>query len=591
MKLNFNLRPALVYKKVYKDTRNTVFIKKMTIDQEFFDLLNASFTTEEEQRFSKHFSLYAGYGKNKKDFVIDLDEVWQWMGFVNKKNSKNLLMKRFVLDKDYILLDTNVKQNGSGGHNRKQIFLNIDTFKNMCMLSNSVKGKETRTYYIKMEEVFFEHLIKKHENIVDSLKKENAKKIAIERHQHLKQAYQNKPCVYILRLEYDEMLEERYIVKIGETDDIKTRITSLRQEYKNCLLLDVFPCPKPHTFEQYLFKREDISRQRVLGSELIVISKSFTYKMLLKIIEKNIDFFDLDTIDQRIAFMKQKLNTDYMNHKIRLMEQIMKAEDVETKKGYEHILETLEADFKRNQEELRLELEKEETPIEYKEPASDRTVYKYAIDDLQTPVAKYASLREAARSLNDSKVYDYHIRNAFLLNTEVNGFRWYCVDQDESGKDAELPREIPETVELSVAITSQQNKPRKNGLIAEIDETSKKIVNVFASMKEISERYNVADCTISIAIQKNRLCKGRRFRMYDECEDELKQTFTGVLPERRAKTCNKKVEQIDPNTNKVLRVFDTIQQVCHEFRICHKKINQLSESGDIYKNYKWRLVT
>ena len=40
------------------------------------------------------------------DYVIDLDNVWQWLGFLNKANSKRLLEKQFVINKDYKILLT-----------------------------------------------------------------------------------------------------------------------------------------------------------------------------------------------------------------------------------------------------------------------------------------------------------------------------------------------------------------------------------------------------------------------------------------------------------------------------------------------------
>jgi len=35
--------------------------------------------------------------------------------------------------------------------------LNIDTFKNLCMLAKTKRGKEIRKYYVKMEEIMMEY--------------------------------------------------------------------------------------------------------------------------------------------------------------------------------------------------------------------------------------------------------------------------------------------------------------------------------------------------------------------------------------------------------------------------------------------------
>jgi hypothetical protein len=47
-----------------------------------------------------------------------------------------------------------VEQDGCwGGHNAERIMMTPDTFKELCMLSNTAKGREVRGFYIKMEKV------------------------------------------------------------------------------------------------------------------------------------------------------------------------------------------------------------------------------------------------------------------------------------------------------------------------------------------------------------------------------------------------------------------------------------------------------
>ena len=37
----------------------------------------------------------------KNDFVINLDNVWNWLGFSSKFNAKRFLEKHFKIEKDY----------------------------------------------------------------------------------------------------------------------------------------------------------------------------------------------------------------------------------------------------------------------------------------------------------------------------------------------------------------------------------------------------------------------------------------------------------------------------------------------------------
>lgn len=97
--------------------------------------IKEKFNEEQQKLFVSSFYCYLNYDKNK-DFVVDLDNVWPWLGFSQKIKGKNLLKKNFILDKDYINftlpagkaktndnLDEKIKkEDNRGGHN-KQTFM------------------------------------------------------------------------------------------------------------------------------------------------------------------------------------------------------------------------------------------------------------------------------------------------------------------------------------------------------------------------------------------------------------------------------------------------------------------------------------
>ena len=49
--------------------------------------IKEQFTDTEQQLFVSSFYCYLNYNQ-KNDFVIDLDEVWKWLGFGQKYNAK-----------------------------------------------------------------------------------------------------------------------------------------------------------------------------------------------------------------------------------------------------------------------------------------------------------------------------------------------------------------------------------------------------------------------------------------------------------------------------------------------------------------------
>jgi len=110
-----------------------------------------NFNNYEQQMFIASFYCYLNHDY-KNDFVIDLDNIWQWLGFSQKVNAKTLLEKQFVFNKDYKFLisqpveqknfafvTTKAKEDTRGGHNKEIIMLNIKTFKLFCLHPRTFK--------------------------------------------------------------------------------------------------------------------------------------------------------------------------------------------------------------------------------------------------------------------------------------------------------------------------------------------------------------------------------------------------------------------------------------------------------------------
>jgi hypothetical protein len=58
------------------------------------------FTDDEQKLFLTSFYCYLNYHPTN-DFVIDLDNVWKWLGFSQKYNAERILEKHFIINNDY----------------------------------------------------------------------------------------------------------------------------------------------------------------------------------------------------------------------------------------------------------------------------------------------------------------------------------------------------------------------------------------------------------------------------------------------------------------------------------------------------------
>ena len=110
------------------------------------------FTDDEQKLFLTSFYCYLNYHPTN-DFVIDLDNVWKWLGFSQKYNAERILEKHFIINNDYKNLapqegKASSKNEKWGGHNKKTVIMNIRTFKLFCLLSETQKAKQIHNYFI-----------------------------------------------------------------------------------------------------------------------------------------------------------------------------------------------------------------------------------------------------------------------------------------------------------------------------------------------------------------------------------------------------------------------------------------------------------
>ena len=115
-----------------------------TYNNKLINKIKEEFTESQQQLFVSSFYCYLQYHPTN-DFVVDLDTVWEWLGFHQKYEAKRSLEKFFVIEKDYkVLLSQSAEQKNDtrGGHNKKTILMNIRTFKLFCIKAGTKKASE-----------------------------------------------------------------------------------------------------------------------------------------------------------------------------------------------------------------------------------------------------------------------------------------------------------------------------------------------------------------------------------------------------------------------------------------------------------------
>jgi predicted GIY-YIG superfamily endonuclease len=198
-----------------------------------------TFTDTQQRLFVGSFYCYLNYD-SKKDFVINLKDVWKWCGFGRVDHAKRLLIKEFIVDRDYKISlprkgepyetthennnknekkEENEKKEKKGKIKGKEtIMMTVYTFKKFCMKARTKKADEIHDYYVKMEEML-QDMMKE-----ESVELRNQLQVKDKRcENNILINFSKKPVVYI-------GLVESNIVKFGYTNNVEKRIKDHKRE-------------------------------------------------------------------------------------------------------------------------------------------------------------------------------------------------------------------------------------------------------------------------------------------------------------------------------------------------------------------------
>lgn len=328
-----------------------------TYQNKLITKIKNNFTNTEQQLFVSSFYCFLNYNQ-RNDFVIDLDNVWKWIGFSSKFNSKRMLEKHFIIDIDYKCLPLNLDKQDTqthGGHNKEIIMLTIRTFKLFCLKAGTKKAEQIHEYYIKLEETLQEivqeesdELKLQLENNDKELEKKDNEKNRIREKTLIDNFQNNHQCVYYGVIDNVSNDNEK-LIKFGNSNDLKTRVYSHKKTYFNFRLTNAFRVENKLQIENAIKDHPILSkRQRTLTIngknyvELLNID-GLTFTELDKIIKAliaSIDFTpeNYEKLLNENKTLKQKLVEKSGDILLKVENEKLKLENMKLIKKYNTLL-------------------------------------------------------------------------------------------------------------------------------------------------------------------------------------------------------------------------------------------------------------
>ena len=512
-----------------------------TYNVKLLDKIKTSFSDAEQQLFIGSFYCYLNYN-TKNDFVVDLDNVWKWMGFSQKYNAERMLESLFVIDIDYKLFappiggansDTNllnhqVKQKGRGGHNIKKIMMTIKCFKSLCLKAQTKKASEIHEYYLKMEEVLHEVIeeegtelkqkMEEQKRLLDQKIEELRVTPELEKHRILLKEYGQitGSLVYIVRIKSCE--QGKYIIKIGESrKGIKNRFSEFKQKYgAQILILECFPVHDSAGLEKYLHHHPEIHPHQVKNleghekeQELFMMGGELTYQRLLQIIETGMIPFNNPVIEnERLKLENQQLrsqSTSSIPIDQSTLQQILNINQLLLQK-----VQTLESSNKEILSRLNAMQTKTTTACSQPDPHLGPRLQKIHPETFEL-LHVYETVTECMKEDHNRKRPS--INKAVRENTVYHGFRWQLVDRELD----------PHTIQIE---PTKPTKVQKNGYVAKVNQEQTEILHVYLDRKTAA-RYNKYPSIASLdnTVKNHTIKDGHYYQLYEECDALLKNQF------------------------------------------------------------------
>lgn len=601
--------------------------------------MNQRMNTEEQQLFVNSFKLYLDYGRNDTAFVVDLDHVWEWIGFTRIDNAKRILIKSFNKHEDYVETnavtrtgernDSNIEKAllnleerfftpQNGGQNKIKTMMTVKTFKKLCMKAGTEKADKVREYYLKMEEILQDYTeqclleSKQQLTLLNTTMKEVQKSAEWERHNALLAGYQHIRLVYILLIM--RLSGTKFVIKIGSTADLRDRINKINSAMGITVkVLEVFPCGEHEAFEKKIheiyqsIRYNELINDKVYSTETFIVENEKKFKSIKLRMQKEIHKYYHRSIEDQQRNMRE---LELHNETLRLqcvsdLLNIYKDKPIELSQLLQTVLpqpiEYPHTSFNTQQTGVTEPVsEITQEPISNNDYMPD-TVEESHHETLATRIAcreavgPKVQLYDPADITKVVKVIDglfqatvevvsaslSAIKLAAKNKTIYKGYRWFLIDRDDQQPHA--AKNIGATKASQIKVTGS--------MIAMLNIDTNLVENVFNNQVEASAHISQSTACICLALKSGSTTAGYHWKHWNSLTEEVQNEYLSrqSLPEPVANIKGHKVQRIDIITGDVLEEYMTQVDVYKKLGITPKSIKKASATKRPYNGFMWNI--
>jgi prophage antirepressor-like protein len=459
------------------------------------------------------------------------------------------------------------------------------------------------------------------------------------RHNALIEASKKSHVIYICEL--TEKYENRTLIKIGKSDDIKTRIVGLKSKYqKPVFLLHVFHCENNSEFEKYIHNLKEFKENRFndklengeTSREIYILNENLTMEYIIEVINKNIKTYEKLNQNEYIEYQKneiEKLKISLEIEKQKNMNVFVNSfgtllNDSNKKQIFKELMNdscpVVDAYSEAQEDSIRIEKEELQTSTIESEPEEQEETIKIEKEELQTYTIEledqeitqtdsseisdtdgmkkrkkkivsyiqqydldgnlikyYESFIDLIRDVKGTSVSG--LKHSIGNSSVYHGFRWKIIEKTE---DPSVKYDIGETTEIVIS---------RREFIAHINIDKTRVMDVYSEQKEFAEKYKLSNSAVCCAIKRGSRTQGGHLMFYDDCSIEMREEYekNHKLPEKPVISGGMTVSKIDKNTKVVLKNYNSISDVIKENPMSRLSLQNASSNNTIHNGFYWKI--
>lgn len=568
--------------------------------------LNNNFESEEKKLFCRSFYLYTKYNNN--DFIINTENICNWLGFSYIKNLIRLIKSKFKENIDYII---KFNQTINSRSDKQTIFISINCFKKLCLKAGTERSDQIHDYYLNLENIIME-IVKNEFNQNILLKEKEFNEILLLKDSEINNLleFKNKEITNIQkqkennfltnysdkRVLYLIFIQNENLCKFGVTTDIKERFKCHKREISENISLEYCIESMYNTELEQLIKEHCKNPDHVLygkrvekyfnekkQTELIQLSESFTihdlYKEIQKICHKDEIILRLmaknTELEYQISQLKDQLinltnkNAELANKNTELIEKhtIEKENLIQSKKNIEH--------------------------IKFNENFISEDWCQYQIYDKSLKLVKsYKNIQELiddksiVNNVNKQNIYKACRKNCLYRN-----YRFYRLDP----KKELCEYTIPQTIEINTSPTFEP--------VVQMNMDKTKIIDIYSNPLSTAEKLKKEfpekeletikkSITNNLSEKSNNSAYGYKFFYLPEVDKNLVNAYVkqgGIIPKVVYNKGQIKINKIDKN-GLIIHTYNSFKETKETENVSEKALRKILDKKELLNGYYFERV-